>query len=311
MKFSRSILLILLFGIFVANYSFAQEESDSISIEELLQQVDEDETEVESDETNEEEINKNEEEEATIVEEALEDFNIPPPPPPAYIQRENVDLGQEDTITVERKELNDATKEKYYNDRAFQYKRKTSAGLQLPDWLNKFFDVFFGGFSKLFGFPLPPWLFPVLKWIFILALIGVLFYAIAKVTGFKINFRPKKKVIPEEISFETIEENLEEVNFDLLLERAIKEKSYRVAVRLFFLKNLQNLTKNDFINWAIDKTNNDYKYELANTNLRKDFEQTVYLFEHIWYGQFELSEVDFQKALNTFRSFQTNIVNEK
>jgi len=247
------------------------------------------------------------------AEEILEEYGIEPDiAVEEYVDDPDVDFGTRDTKSYNSETIDEATLQDYKERGDFQYKRKGDTALpRQPNWLRRFFNAIYNLLSNTFGFDVPNWLFAVLKWLFFIGVGVAAVYFLARVTGVNINFKKQKKKVIEEISFETIEENLEEVNFDHLLEQAIKERSYRVAVRLFFLKNLQNLTKQDFINWAIDKTNNDYKYELTDSNLLTGFENTVYLFEHIWYGHFDLTEPEFQSTLNTFRNFQNKIRNEK
>lgn len=205
------------------------------------------------------------------------------------------------------KEISESTIDWYRKKSDFQYKEK--GGVEKPNfnWLSQLFDNLENLFENLFGFDIPDSFFEVVRWLFILTVGGVVLYYLVQFLGVNVNWRRKKKQDGEVISFEELEENLEEVDFSTLIESAIKNKSYRVAVRLLFLKNLQSLSKRELIEWEIDKTNNDYKYELSATKLSSQFEEIVYLFEHIWYGNFELSEGEFQEAIQKFRTLDKRL----
>lgn len=197
--------------------------------------------------------------------------------------------------------------DQYKSEKEFQYDEKGTLKGPNLNWLDRFLNAIARILEKLFGFSISPNIFNLIKWLLIFSIGGFVTYHLLRLLGVQINFRKKKQQKSEEVSFEELEENLEEINFDQLIESAIKNQSYRVAIRLFFLKNLQSLTKRDYIEWEIDKTNNDYKYELAATKLKDEFEKTVYLFEHIWYGNFEVDDEGFHKAINHFKNFEKKI----
>jgi len=58
--------------------------------------------------------------------------------------------------------------------------------------------------------------------------------------------------------------------------------------------------KKKVIEWDIEKTNSDYLYEIKNEKLRNDFAYLSYLYNYIWYGEFELEEETFTKAIQSF-----------
>ncbi|WP_321538612.1 hypothetical protein [Flavobacterium piscinae] len=56
----------------------------------------------------------------------------------------------------------------------------------------------------------------------------------------------------------------------------------------------------NMIEWDIEKTNSDYLYELKEPLFKSDFEYVSYLYNYIWYGEFELDEPTFEKAKSAF-----------
>lgn len=106
------------------------------------------------------------------------------------------------------------------------------------------------------------------------------------------------------IDFKELDEDIHKINFNELIKAAISENNYRRAVRLHFLKLLKELTDKNQIAWRIDKTNNDYFVELSNSAYGNNFKELAFLYEHIWYGNFELNENDFNTVLTKFNSLK-------
>ena len=62
------------------------------------------------------------------------------------------------------------------------------------------------------------------------------------------------------------------------------------------------MAKNHYIEWDIEKTNTDYLYEIKNPIHKEEFTYLSYLYNYIWYGEFEIDERMFQKAENRFKN---------
>nr|MDQ3048623.1 DUF4129 domain-containing protein [Bacteroidota bacterium] len=105
------------------------------------------------------------------------------------------------------------------------------------------------------------------------------------------------------IDFKEFEEDIHAISFDKLIAEAIAKKDFRKAVRLHFLKLLKDLTDKDLIKWQIDKTNNDYSMELANSQYHSQFRELALLYEYVWYGDFHLNEDSFSSTVSKFKKF--------
>jgi hypothetical protein len=102
---------------------------------------------------------------------------------------------------------------------------------------------------------------------------------------------------------QALAENIHAVDFDRLIDEAIQQRRYRLAVRLSYLAALKRLTDRGLIEWKLDKTNHEYLRELKMPELQPDFARIVSLFEHIWYGEFSMNDTAFERALQSFRNF--------
>ena len=83
-------------------------------------------------------------------------------------------------------------------------------------------------------------------------------------------------------------EDIEGVDLDALLERALAAQHYRDAARFLYLLALQALTARGLIDWQKNKTNREYLRELRRTSrsdLDRPFADVTRLFEWIWYGE--------------------------
>jgi hypothetical protein len=96
-------------------------------------------------------------------------------------------------------------------------------------------------------------------------------------------------------------EDLMETDFSGLINRTENATDYRLAVRYYYLWLLQQLATRGFIKWNNDKTNTDYYYEIYDSRIRADFKYLSYVYDYIWYGEFELDNESYLKAKNAFR----------
>ncbi|NER16070.1 hypothetical protein [Spongiivirga citrea] len=143
----------------------------------------------------------------------------------------------------------------------------------------------------------------ILYWIGGIALLGLVIYFIVRAImndeGNWIFGRASDKGVVNAIDVET---NIHETDFIALVKQAKEEKNYRLAVRYYYLWVLKNLSSKELIEYDVEKTNSDYQHELKDKNLQKDFGYTSYLYNYIWYGEFDVNEDEFKKASAAFDS---------
>ncbi len=105
------------------------------------------------------------------------------------------------------------------------------------------------------------------------------------------------------LDFSEFTEDINTIDFDKMIEEAVKSGMYRRAVRLYYLKALKQLSDRSQILWEINKTNRDYLYELKSPQLRSGFEDITYVYEYVWYGNVEIDAEKFSKVRSTFNQF--------
>ena len=97
-------------------------------------------------------------------------------------------------------------------------------------------------------------------------------------------------------------------NIDDLIQQAVANKNYRLAVRYSYLQILKLLSDNDIIAWELQKTNSDYLDEITKENLKTPFKASTRLYEYVWYGDFLIDEPKYQKAALAFNALRKNII---
>lgn len=119
---------------------------------------------------------------------------------------------------------------------------------------------------------------------------------------------PEKNTNPRDINstvnIKNIEENLHKSDMEILIDKSLAEGNYMLAVRLYYLWAIKELSNKRLIKWKRDKTNRDYIREMRKTDLNKPFREVTRIFERVWYGsQEELKQTDYlsiQKKLDAF-----------
>lgn len=182
-------------------------------------------------------------------------------------------------------------RKKYQTD-DFNYttsKPKKTGWDDLAKWLRDLFgnqDGFWAGiFIKIFGF---------LVLGFVLYIL--ISYFISKDGNFF--FRKKNKTIAIEEA--EIIENIHEIDFAERLANAEKQKDFRSAIRYQFLNVLKKLSEKKQIDWNTEKTNHDYLKELKPEKSKTNFAELLYIFEYVWYGEFEINEEAYHQLKKKF-----------
>ena len=104
-----------------------------------------------------------------------------------------------------------------------------------------------------------------------------------------------------------IESNIHVVNFKSLISSAEENNNFRLAIRYYYLWLLKDLTTAELIEYDVEKTNSDYYNELTSASIKEEFSYTSYLYNYIWYGEFNVDKDQFIRAKNSFVGFLKTI----
>ena len=95
-----------------------------------------------------------------------------------------------------------------------------------------------------------------------------------------------------------------------LINQAIDQKNYRLAIRFYYLNIIKQLEDNELIIWEQQKTNEDYIQEISKENIKSSFKDLTRLYDFVWYGNFEIDESKFVKVAANFEA-TTNLIKNK
>jgi hypothetical protein len=187
--------------------------------------------------------------------------------------------------------------ERFKSDGNFKYETDYTAKLSIWDvignWLRRhFFEPVIGKHAftvwKIIEYSLA-----------IIAIVLIVFYFIR--SDRRRLFAKESKSLS--IEMEGGQEDINLMNFDKLINDAIENSQYRVAIRYLYLKLLKDLSDDKQINWRAEKTNIDYINELRPTTYGKQFMEVTLLFDYAWYGDATINENSFGQIKNIFAEF--------
>ncbi|WP_432670134.1 DUF4129 domain-containing protein [Flavobacterium sp. SM2513] len=204
-----------------------------------------------------------------------------------------------DTAAVQQIHFVENFKEKY-NDKPFIYEEKSPVKSLwdrfeewFTQWLKRTFDVQDGEKAK----NILDYTINTIAVILIVIVIFLIVKAILNKEGTWIFGLKSDKNI---IRYDEIEKNLHLVNFEKLIKDSIQSGEHRLSVRYYYLFLLKKMSEKQLIEWDVEKTNSDYIYEIKSPELKANFEYLSYLYNYIWYGEFDISIEEFEKAKKAF-----------
>jgi uncharacterized protein DUF4129 len=102
------------------------------------------------------------------------------------------------------------------------------------------------------------------------------------------------------LRYDEIEKDLQSVDFEKLIRETQISGEKRLMIRYYYLWLLKKMSAQGYIEWDPEKTNSDYLDELKQADFKTDFEYLSYLYNYIWYGEFDLDEQALFKAAQAF-----------
>ncbi len=215
---------------------------------------------------------------------------------------------QYDKSTVALKKFDTDKLKDYRNNSDFnytEYQRETTIIERIWYWLKRMLQRFLTwifGAKKALG--IVAVIFRILPY---LILIIALFFLIKLFLKINFNELISGKTTTAEVTLTEDEEIIKNKDIQQLIKKAIAQKNYRLAVRYYYLLVLQKLQENNLIEWEPQKTNEDYIVEIQNKKIISKFKEVTYLYDFVWYGNFEINELEFDKVAINFEKLTTNI----
>ena len=140
-----------------------------------------------------------------------------------------------------------------------------------------------------------------LKYAFYFVVIGLAVYLLIKMIlgkeGRWLFKRNKKKYTDPDFA---IEEDIQSVNFEDLIQKAVEDKDYRLAVKYHYFYLLRKLDESGIIKYDPQKTTYDYQLDLEGTKYNSIFSKAAYYYTYIWYGEFTIDANEYKTTSNVF-----------
>lgn len=179
--------------------------------------------------------------------------------------------------------------ETYKNDKNFVYddnvKKPITFFQKLLNYLFRFLETIFSDTGVV----------PFIRYFIYFLIFVLIIYLLFRMNFGSVFFRRKKSV--SNVDLEIYDEDILHTNYEKLIQDAVVEKNYRLAVRFLYLNLLKKLAFKEIIHWEIDKTNKDYRNQTRSGLYGKSFENLTKHYEYVWYGQFQIN-TDFFYHIN-------------
>ena len=204
-----------------------------------------------------------------------------------------------DSVAIEVKPFAKNFKTKY-TEKEFIYEFKTpekNAWDRFKEWLANFFKNIFSFTDSKSANNFDEILLRTLAIAIVIFVIYLIAKAIMNKEGQWIFGRNSDRKI---INYDEIEKNLHLVDFEKLIQKSLESGENRLTIRYYYLWLLKKMSEKQIIEWDVEKTNSDYLYEIKDEAQKEDFAYLSYLYNNIWYGEFELDENTFTKARTAF-----------
>lgn len=205
-----------------------------------------------------------------------------------------------DTTHVSVRQYDSTKVADHKDDADFDYGLSPEAELSI--WQR--FKIWIAGLlSKLFTLGTQTPIGKILIYLIGGAIIAYAIWKLATIGPNKLTYGDRQK----DLNYKLHHEDIHGMDFDQLIDDAIKENNYRLAIRLTYLYALKHLADKQLIDWQPGKTNYDYVMELDQAQLKPGFNALSYYFDYAWYGDFSVDQVLFKKVNSTFNEWRKAI----
>jgi len=214
------------------------------------------------------------------------------------------------TAPLTVREIQEDDLQAYRNDPDFDYevtKRDQTWWDDFKTWfynlITQFFEWLFGvekaaGFLQVF--------FQILPYVLLLILLFILIKFFLNVNANALKQAKKNEAL---VALSEEEHIIMNEDIQQLIQQALQDKNYRLAIRYYYLYILQLMTDKKIISWELQKTNYDYLNEIEVQELKRPFSTITRWYDYIWYGNFDIDETKYKKAETDFESLQKTLKN--
>lgn len=110
-----------------------------------------------------------------------------------------------------------------------------------------------------------------------------------------------------EITLANLDAYIHETDLERFLREALAASNWTLALRLYFLQVIKQLSVKEAIVWSKEKTNRDYLREMRTHPLHAEFRDATHQYEQVWYGNQPLSAEAFTRLEPEFKRLLAEI----
>lgn len=121
---------------------------------------------------------------------------------------------------------------------------------------------------------------------------------------------PRNRVIARDgvaITVDNLDHYLHETDLARFLREAVAQGNYSLAIRLYYLQVIKDLTAKNAVRWGREKTNRDYQRELRTHRLAEPFRLATLRYEEVWYGNQLLDATAYAQLEPEFKGLLSSI----
>jgi hypothetical protein len=205
---------------------------------------------------------------------------------------------REDRAEVTPKTFENDFKDRYDNS-SYVYEENPSDGwfTRLVDWIERTIQDWFDFETRQQA---SDFLETAKNVFYIIVIILVVFFIVRAVMNGEGRWVFGKRSDRHIVRYEDVETYIYDTDFNTLIASAVENKDYRLAIRFQYLNMLKKLNDAEVIAYDPEKTNFEYTYEIKNDATREQFQYTSYIYNYVWYGEFEIDEVQYQHVKDSF-----------
>lgn len=204
--------------------------------------------------------------------------------------------GTDDRGTASLRTVPDSVIDAYKKDRRFAYANDPAYWRHTREEPNKFGE----------------WLLRVLtskgfRYFILIALAGLLLWVIIRVVSdnnLQVFYRRRVRKTGSDGG---TDETAAEEDLDERLQHYLALKDHRQAVRYLYLRSLRGLSDRGLIRLTLQATNHEYLRQLGGTVQESPFRFLTTAYEKVWYGEFALGDMQFQRLYQYFVDFDKTV----
>jgi hypothetical protein len=169
------------------------------------------------------------------------------------------------------------------------------------NFLSGFFNGIFDFIERVFGVTVSPFWSAFMKYAVYVLIAVFAIYFLLRLLGNETASAVIGKSSKNRSQVSIQDTHIEEIDLDSMIREQMAGGNYRGAIRFMYLNSLKKLSAAGTIDWDYQKTNADYLREIKDSQIKEQFKDISYLYDHIWYGEFILDEKKFNEAAKVFQ----------